>query len=36
MDFTATIVDEKLNGKVVWVKAGQDNINYDVTGSLKK
>ena len=36
MDFTATIVDEKLNGKVVWIKAGQDNINYDVTGSLKK
>ncbi len=36
MDFTATIIDEKLNGNVVWVKSGQENVNYDVTGSLEK
>ncbi len=36
MDFTATIVDDNLKGDVVWIKEGQADINYVVTGTLKK
>lgn len=36
MNFTATIKGDNLNGNVVWYKKGQDNITYDVTGTLKK
>lgn len=36
MNFTATIVAENLKGNVVWIKEGQNDIKYDVTGSLKK
>lgn len=36
MNFSATIQGENLTGKIVWVKEGQDNMTYEVTGALKK
>ena len=36
MNFTATIEGDNLKGNVVWHKDGQADMNYDVTGTIKK
>lgn len=36
MNFTASIVGNNLTGEVVWIKSGQNDIHYVVTGVLKE
>jgi hypothetical protein len=36
MNFTATIIGNNLTGEVVWIKSGQNDMQYAVTGVLKE